>query len=371
MTSPEITSAQASQPKASAPHGPAGDIAPFLHARRPARRRCWRQRGGMPGRPSCFRRRVRPSRCRIPIPVRRWKRLPPIHRAVPSRSSGEPWSPDDFAGAALVVAAADDEGEAQPHLRMRRALRRAGQRDRQARLLHLPVRRHRQPLAAGRRHLDRWRGAHLRPGHPLAHRGADPLGLRPLGHRRQAMARRSQAARSGTGGAAALLGAFRRPGACRAGPAAAGAGPQDVAGRGPRRRSGAGLGGSCHAGRRRARQSRAADARGLARAALGRCHPVRRPGRARDPRFRAPRGQAHAGRQDRLRSLLQAGRHQCPDGGACQVRQARGAAEVRRPHDLRPRRRGDRSAGARPASPSRSCPASRRRKAPPQASRCR
>ena len=66
--------------------------------------------------------------------------------------------------------------------------------------------------------------------------------------------------------------------------------------------------------------------------------------------------------QDRLRALLQAGRHQRADGRARQVRQARGAAEGRRPHDLRPRRRGDRRAASAPASRSRSCPASRLRK---------
>ena len=71
-----------------------------------------------------------------------------------------------------------------------------------------------------------------------------------------------------------------------------------------------------HAGRRRARRSRAADAQGAARAALGRRHPVRRSGGARDPRLRPPRGQAHAGRQDRPPPLLQAGRHQRADGGA-------------------------------------------------------
>ena len=47
-----------------------------------------------------------------------------------------------------------------------RAPRRSGQRHRQAEVLRLLVRRHRQPLAAGDRHLDRRRGAGVRPGHP-------------------------------------------------------------------------------------------------------------------------------------------------------------------------------------------------------------
>ena len=50
--------------------------------------------------------------------------------------------------------------------------RRAGQRHRQAGLLRFPVRRHRQPLACRDRHLDRRRGAGLRPGHPRQHRDA-------------------------------------------------------------------------------------------------------------------------------------------------------------------------------------------------------
>ena len=48
-------------------------------------------------------------------------------------------------------------------------------------------------------------------------------------------------------------------------------------------------------------------------------------------------------------------------GGAGARRQERGAAEGRRSVRVRPRWRGDRGADRRPASPSRSCPASRRR----------
>ena len=69
-------------------------------------------------------------------------------------------------------------------------------------------------------------------------------------------------------------------------------------------------------GRRRPRRPGAADAQGGARPALGRRDPVRRPGGARGAGFRPPRGQAPAGRQDRPPPLLQAGRHQRPDGRA-------------------------------------------------------
>ena len=169
-----------------------------------------------------------------------------------------------------------------------------------ARLLHLPVRRHRQPLAAGRRHLDGRRRAGVRPGHPLAHRGAAAGGLRALGRRRAGMAGGDCRPGPRGGRAAALLGGVRRPSRC--------------ARRTARRRQ-ATADGCCetareperecagcrprHAGRCRARRSRAAHAQGRARAPLGRRDPVRRSGGARGARLRAPRGQAHPGRQDR------------------------------------------------------------------------
>ena len=200
--------------------------------------------------------------------------------------------------------------------------------------------------------------------------------LLPIGFKRWAAAAKRWRGDLGkldlrTAGAAALLGAVHRAGARRAGSPADCGGSRDAAGRSARRRSGPVAGGSRHAGRRGTGQSGAADAAGRARAALGRRHPVRRSGGARDPRFRPPRGQAHAGRQDRLRALVQAGRHQRADGGARQIRQARGAAEGRRPHDLRPRRRGDRRAASARGSRSRSCPASPLRRAPRRASRSR
>jgi uroporphyrin-III C-methyltransferase/precorrin-2 dehydrogenase/sirohydrochlorin ferrochelatase len=69
------------------------------------------------------------------------------------------WLPSDLGGAALVVAAAEDEAEAQAIY----------QRHRQAGVLQLPIRRRRQPLATGRWHLNRRSGPGVRAGHPIAH----------------------------------------------------------------------------------------------------------------------------------------------------------------------------------------------------------
>ena len=93
-------------------------------------------------------------------------------------------------------------------------------------------------------------------------------------------------------------------------------------------------------GRRRTGRSGAAHTEGAARAAVGGCHPVRPAGEPGDPGAGAPRGEAHAGRQGRRRRLLPAGRHQPADGGPGARRQARGAAQGRRSHGVRPRRRG-------------------------------
>ena len=86
--------------------------------------------------------------------------------------------------------------------------RRAGQRDRQAGVLRFFLRRDRQPLAAGHRHLDRRRGAGVRAGDPRQARGADPARLRALGRRRRD-AGAGRCRRSGLSfrGAAALLAA--------------------------------------------------------------------------------------------------------------------------------------------------------------------
>ena len=73
-------------------------------------------------------------------------------------------------------------------------------------------------------------------------------------------------------------------------------------------------------GRGRAGRSGTADAARGARAASGRRHPVRRSGVARCARLRAPRSAQAAGRQDRLRAVVQAGRHQRADGVARQAK---------------------------------------------------
>ena len=97
-----------------------------------------------------------------------------------------------------------------------------------------------------------------------------------------------------------------------------------------------------HSGRRRPRRSGAIDAARGARAAIRRRDPVRRSGGAGHPRFRPPRSQENAGRQDRPRTVVQAGRHQRADDLARQSRPPRGAAQRRRPDDFWPRRRRDR-----------------------------
>ena len=76
-------------------------------------------------------------------------------------------------------------------LRRRRARRRrAGQRHRQAGVLRFLLRRYRQPLAAGDRHLDRRRRAGVRAGDPRQARSAAAARLRRLGRRRRALALR-------------------------------------------------------------------------------------------------------------------------------------------------------------------------------------
>ena len=87
----------------------------------------------------------------------------------------------DFADAALAVGAFEDDTRGRRVCRDRARRRRAGQCHRQARVLRFFLRRDRQPLAAGDRHLDRWRGAGVRAGDPRQARSADPARLRALG----------------------------------------------------------------------------------------------------------------------------------------------------------------------------------------------
>ena len=131
-------------------------------------------------------------------------------------------------------------------------------------------------------------------------------------------------------------------------------------GRDARRRARRRLG---RAGRRRPRRSGTADPARGARAAIRRRHPDRRSRLAAGARFRAARGEEDDGRQDRPRPGVQAERDQRADDQAREGRQARGAAQGRRPDDLRPRRRGDRGLPRGRTSRSRSCPAFRPRRA--------
>ncbi len=83
------------------------------------------------------------------------------------------------------------------------------------------------------------------------------------------------------------------------------------------------------------------DAARGARAAIGRRDFVRRSRCHRHSRFRAPRSQKNAGRQNWSRRLVPAGRHQRADDLARQIGPPRGAAQRRRPDDFRPGRRRD------------------------------
>ncbi len=257
------------------------------------------------------------------------------------------------------------------HLRRRQGGKRPGQRHRPARLLHFPVRRRRQPLAAGSRHLHRRRGARVRPGRPFAHRGATARRLRALGGRRKVLARRPCGSSAGLVDTPPVLGGLRRCRAARAGPRAKRLRSRRPAASRAQRTRAPRPNRTRHPGWRRAGRPGAAHVEGRTCAALRRRHPVRRPRRARGPGLRPPRGQAHAGRQDRSRPGLQAGRHQRADGRVGAIRQARGAPQVRRPHGVRARRRGDRGTGARRYRASTSYPASRPPKAPRPRSRSR
>ena len=81
-------------------------------------------------------------------------------------------------------------------------------------------------------------------------------------------------------------------------------------------------------------------------------------------RGRPPRRPPHRRRQAQGPPLRRPGRDQRDPSRRGEGRQQRRAAEVRRPDDLWPRRRGDRRAARRPASPSPSCQESPPRSAP-------
>ena len=132
-------------------------------------------------------------------------------RPAPSRCIARRWTPADFAGAAIAVAECADRRRSRAIRRRRARRRRAGQCHRPAGLLRFCLRRHRQPLAAGHRHLDRRRRAGVRPGDPRQDRSPDPERLCALGGSRPHMA----PARAGAGAVvprpAQFLGEVRRP----------------------------------------------------------------------------------------------------------------------------------------------------------------
>ena len=139
------------------------------------------------------------------------------------------------------------------------------------------------------------------PGDPRQARSADPARLRALGGGRAALARaRARHPACPFDGRRRFWQLFtahavqRSRTATRTKPTSTAAGRRRKA---KARRVEQRLG---DAGRRRARRSGIADAARGARAAIGRRDPVRRSGLAGDPRFRAPRGEEDAGRQDRL-----------------------------------------------------------------------
>ncbi len=176
----------------------------------------------------------------------------------------------------------------------------------------------RQPLAARHRHLDRRRGAGVRPDDPGQARSDDPARLRALGRGRPALAARRcsrpdcRSTRAGGSGSCFTAHAVepsrtsepqqadfdRLLAETTAEATAVENGSVTLVGAGP------------------GDPELLTLARG-ARAAIGRCHPVRRSGVARGARVRAPRGEEDAGRQDRLRTVLPAGRDQRSDDRAC------------------------------------------------------
>ena len=123
--------------------------------------------------------------------ARSCRRSRPMRRAARSSFTAAPGKPPIMAGAAIAVGACDGRRRGGAFRRRGARRRRAGQCHRQAGVLRLLLRRHRQPLAAGDRHLDRRRCAGVRPGDPRQARSADPARLRALGRSRAPLARRA------------------------------------------------------------------------------------------------------------------------------------------------------------------------------------
>ena len=253
------------------------------------------------GRPSSSPRRAPRSRCWDPSPARRWRRFPPMPPDGSVELRRASWTPPNLRRRRARRGCRRRRGRSRTHLRRCARRRRARQRDRQAGASapssSAPSSTARRWSSASRRTAPRRCSA--RPSARASRRccrRASRAGPPPRKAWRGELGGLSLAAAV----RAAVLGGVRRPRAALAGPRPDGkrlpATPARRRGAGTRAAQGAG---PRHAGRRRARRSRAADAQGVARAPLGRRDPVRRSGGARGARFRPPRGQAHAGRQDR------------------------------------------------------------------------
>ena len=185
------------------------------------------------------------------------------------------WDADDFAALRIAIGACDDRRRGRALRRRRARRRRPGQRHRQAGVLRLLVRRHRQPLAAGDRHLDRRRGAGVRPGDPRQARSADPARLCALGGGRAALAQRRARRPACRSTRRRRFWQIFTAHAVRASRRTSRAHSDFErlldGGEGRERERRQGLG---HAGRRRPRRSGTADAARGARAAIRRRHPV-------------------------------------------------------------------------------------------------
>ena len=295
-------------------HGAAGAAAGVSRARRQTRGGCRRRRGrGLESRTAVGGRRRRRRLCRSVHATNcwRWRRKPPRGPIVLHAAA---WHAEDFSGAAIAVGGFDDDRRSRTLRRRRARSGRSGQRHRQAGVCDFSFGAivNRSPLVIG-----------------ISTDGAAPVFGQAIRAKLEALIPRGFAAgpRRRSAGATACS----RP-ACRSPPGAVLAAVRALAlpiptasrrrrfrpadlrqtraeARWRRRRL-------RHAGRRRPGRSRLADAARGAGAAVRRRHPDRRSGRARDPRLRAPRGEEDAGRQDRLRPGLHAGRDQRADAHA-------------------------------------------------------